>query len=100
MRLAVRADDLVARIGGDEFVIVLTAIASLADAACVADKIHTEVGVPVHTEQADIAVTLSIGLALVELGDDPKTALQRADAALYEAKQRGRDRIVIHQPDH
>ena len=54
----------------------------------VAAKIHDRVAIPVPAEADDIPVTLSIGLALVEPGDDPDTALHRADTALYRPRRK------------
>lgn len=96
---SVRADDIVARIGGDEFVVVLTSPRTLDDATHVAAKIHEQVAVPVHTDAGELSVTLSIGLAMVEPGDNSDSALHRADAALYQAKQQGRARTVTHTSD-
>lgn len=96
LRETVRRDDLVARIGGDEFVVALTTIHAATDAATVARKIHRHVVAPVHVDGDLITITLSIGIALAQPGDDPTIALQHADAALYQAKQRGRAQTVSH----
>lgn len=99
LREAVRRDDLVARIGGDEFVVVLTTIGSIDDAAGIAALIHRRVEAPVDVGGDELPVTLSIGLALVEPGDEPHTALRRADTALYRAKEQGRARTVVYEPE-
>ncbi len=96
LRDAVHGDDLVARIGGDEFVVALTALRTASDAAEVAATIHDLVALPVNVNGREVPVTVSIGVALAQPGDDPDSALQRADAALYQAKQQGRGGTVIN----
>lgn len=98
IRATVRAGDLVARYGGDEFITVLPAVDRLDDAVAIAEKIHTAVRAPVTTTGGTVPVTLSIGVALAQPGDDPDTLLSRADAALYRAKRDGRDRTATAPP--
>jgi diguanylate cyclase (GGDEF)-like protein/PAS domain S-box-containing protein len=88
--------DTVARIGGDEFVVVLCDLHGVAAAVRVADQIHDRVAMPVVTDGGEVAVTLSIGVAFVEDSDDFDAVLHRADTALYQAKQQGRAQTVIH----
>lgn len=95
LRRSVRHADVVARMGGDEFVIVLTAITTLEDAGRVAAKIHAQFNAPIHTGDHTIPITLSIGLTLIAPGDNADTALTRADTALYQAKNEGRNRTVV-----
>jgi diguanylate cyclase (GGDEF)-like protein len=87
----VRADDLVGRIGGEEFVCILPgleahAARSLAERLCRAIAEGSERGGLPKT-------TVSVGLALARPGDTPETLLARADAALYEAKDGGRNQV-------
>ena len=89
---SVRETDLVARMGGEEFVIILL-MTSLTDAHQVAEKIRLSVEKAVipPVEQ----VTLSIGLAMASPSDaNSEVALNRADALLYQAKHGGRNRVV------
>lgn len=83
-RAVLRAGDTVARIGGDEFVIVLPAC-SIIDAAEILDRLRA--GGP-------DGVTCSIGTTEFRPGDSASLLLSRADTALYEAKRRGRDQTA------
>lgn len=90
----VRAGDLVGRIGGEEFAVLLPD-AGAAEAAEVAERIRAAVaGREIRTAAAQVPVTVSIGLASLgpEHGD-PQRLLDDADAALYAAKQAGRNRV-------
>ena len=93
MRKALRAFDLAYRLGGEEFLVVLPG-ATTRDAAVVAERIRGEIsGEPVH----GLDVTMSFGVAGSDGGSfDDAAVLGAADAALYEAKSAGRDRVVIH----
>ena len=88
----VRDVDLVARLGGDEFVVVLEQIDSADDAQAVADKLLGCLREPIAVgdEQAQISASVGIAFAMDPV-DDPETLLQKADAALYEAKRAGRN---------
>jgi len=89
----VRASDVPARIGGDEFAILLEN-ASADEAIEIAERIRVAASIEfvAGARAADLGV--SGGLARVEGGLDPRIVIDRADAALYAAKQRGRHRIV------
>lgn len=98
-----RAGDLLGRFGGEEFIILLFGIAA-ADAAATIDRLRGQVRTRVpHPAGPPAAVTVSVGIAELAHGRDPqaalKTALTRADSALYEAKATGRDKIVMAPPD-
>lgn len=84
----VRADDTAARIGGDEFAVLLPR-ATTSVASRIAERIR--VAVPVDS---DTPVTVSIGVA--PLAANPRAALLAADVALYAAKAAGRDRVTVH----
>jgi diguanylate cyclase (GGDEF)-like protein len=99
LRGSVRDTDVVARYGGEEFVVLLPST-QLAGALVVAERIRKSVATRrIETPRARLEITASIGLALYpSRGVSSKDQLLRAaDAALYRAKEEGRDRICVHQ---
>jgi diguanylate cyclase (GGDEF)-like protein/PAS domain S-box-containing protein len=87
---SVREGDTVARVGGDEFVVMLVELHQLADAALVADKILSAVAAACDIEGSELHITASIGMAIFpEDGDEPDTLLRNADTAMYHAKRDG-----------
>lgn len=89
---SVRASDTVARIGGDEFVVLLPSIERELDATVVADKILHALKQPFGVAGHDLSISGSIGIAAYpEHGDDEKLLLINADIAMYHAKKDGRN---------
>ncbi len=97
---AVRSKDLVYRYGGEEFCVLLPG-ASADEAAVVAERARAAVegaSIPGMENQPDGRVTISVGVSDSAFGT-PSDLVERADAALYEAKRSGRNRVALHQPD-
>ncbi len=96
-----REVDVVARYGGEEFAIILPRTTK-ADAARLAERIRTRIAdapFPNRQVQPGGKVTCSFGLAtFADDGATASTVLERADQALYAAKQRGRNQVVVYQP--
>lgn len=90
-----RKDDLLARVGGDEILVILPKVYNLNDAKKIAEKIHNIVALPI-TLSATSTITphLSIGLTLLNQDDNPDTAINRADRAMYQAKTAGKNQTV------
>jgi diguanylate cyclase (GGDEF)-like protein len=96
IRSLLRADDLLARFGGDEFVALLTAIEDPSGARLVSEHVHAVVGAPIPLEDGDeVHVSVSIGVAMVELGEPADEAIRRADKGMYRAKAAGGGRTVV-----
>jgi diguanylate cyclase (GGDEF)-like protein/PAS domain S-box-containing protein len=92
LRACVRGDDFVARIGGDEFCVLLQDIADPREAASVAQKLIGELGQSYRIDQHELVSGASIGIACVPHdGQDVATLLRLADAAMYRAKAAGRN---------
>jgi diguanylate cyclase (GGDEF)-like protein/PAS domain S-box-containing protein len=93
-RLAIRPDDMVARIGGEEFALLLSG-ATIHQAELVCDRLRAAVAnMPIAWEGADIRVTVSGGVASLN-GRGGAITMRAADEALYRAKAQGRDRLAI-----
>ncbi len=87
---------VLARMGGDELVVLLEALDSPAEAVAVADELREVVRRPVMVEGHETATTASVGIAYTTRADESADDLLRhADAALYAAKEFGRDRIEV-----
>jgi diguanylate cyclase (GGDEF)-like protein/PAS domain S-box-containing protein len=96
-----RQVDVVARVGGEEFAVLLPS-STLAGAIAVAERLRMLVeSQPVAVEGAAIAYTVSAGIAAVDAGDDIDldTLIKRADRALYAAKANGRNRVECWSGD-
>lgn len=87
-----REQDTVARLGGDEFIVVLSSIHGTADAAISAERIAKAIGTEFTLQDRVINVTCSIGISMFpEHGEDVETLIKHADAAMYSAKEVGRN---------
>ncbi|MBS2023383.1 MAG: EAL domain-containing protein [Deltaproteobacteria bacterium] len=92
-------DPCVARLGGDEFVIVLEGIRAPVDAIRVAERIQQAVTQPIVIDGHEARVGTSIGIAISDGYERSEDILRDADAALYAAKEGGRGRYVVFDPN-
>jgi diguanylate cyclase (GGDEF)-like protein/PAS domain S-box-containing protein len=94
-----RAYDTVARMGGDEFVLLLTSVLHREEALGVAERIHYAMRTPFLIDGHELYCTASIGVRLSQSNDvSIESILRDADAALYRAKALGRNQYVVFEP--
>ncbi len=99
IRQHIRKSDTLARIGGDEFVLLASDLSSAEEAKVVAQTISRIFETPYLARTGPVSVSLSIGVAVFpKHGQDSETLLKNADAAMYEAKSTGRNTYVVYRP--
>jgi diguanylate cyclase (GGDEF)-like protein len=100
IRRAVREADMVFRMAGDEFTVLLEEVRGPEEAAMVAGRVLEGVSEPLELSQRQLAVTASIGIALYP-GDDAvgERLMKAADTAMYRAKELGRNRYAFFAPE-
>ena len=87
LKYSIRASDTVARIGGDEFVIILEEIGTREEACRIAEKVADEISRPTEIEGIEHIIGISIGISLYpDHGGDAVKLIKAADSAMYEAK--------------
>ena len=98
MHQVIRGDDTMARLGGDEFIILLEDITPLGVRE-VADKLAASLAEPFMVDDEPLYLSLSTGIAMYpQDGDDVDTLVKNADAAMYKAKDSGRDNFQFYTP--
>ena len=100
LRAAVRRDDVVARFGGDEFVVLLTPVVGPAGVEEFTSRLAVAMAEPVRFADQELAATLSIGVAIGPTdGATAERLLKSADLAVYRAKADGRDCVRFFTPE-
>ena len=99
MGFCLRDQDTLARISGDEFMVLLETVGRVQDAIHVADRIIDEMRSPFNVGGREIFVGVSIGIALASVGQDPDELIGQADLAMYRAKEKGRLRYEVFASD-
>jgi diguanylate cyclase (GGDEF)-like protein/PAS domain S-box-containing protein len=95
-----REQDTVARIGGDEFIIVLTSVKDIHDAAGAAERLMDTMAVEFYVQGHCLGISCSLGISIFpEHGTDSETLIKNADAAMYCAKDNGRNNFQIFTED-
>ena len=96
LQSVLRQYDTVARVGGDEFVILLESLADPTDATHLAERVRLAIAQPIELGEHTLTITASIGIAITADGTDNADALlRRADDAMYLAKTRGRNQVAF-----
>ena len=99
LRAAVRETDTIARIGGDEFAIIQTAVDQPEGAQQLCRRLLKSITRPYHLDGHEVLVTASIGVAVANSGRaTPERMMQKADIALYKAKEDGRNTYRFYEP--
>lgn len=96
MQDLLRANDTVARYGGDEFVVLLSAVNNAHDARLIGEKLLASISVAIGTSAGQVAVSCSIGIALCPLHGSTLDILRhKADQAMYHAKRSGKSAVTV-----
>lgn len=96
LKSSLRSTDIIARQGGDEFIIALTELSNVNSVVTIAKKILVDIAKPLIIKQHDISITGSIGISLYpEDGCDLDTLIKKADDALYNVKATGRNNFQL-----
>ncbi|MGA9382198.1 MAG: CHASE2 domain-containing protein [Phormidium sp.] len=96
LKRCLRSSDTVSRLGGDEFTVILPGIPCLPDIAKVADKILATINQPFILQGHKIRISTSIGISVYPLnGEDIETLIKNADAAMYSAKELGKNNYTF-----
>lgn len=97
LQSCLRSYDVVARWGGDEFTLLLAELRSPEEISNIAERILQRLAAPFRVQGQELFVTASLGIALAPYdGEDEQTLLCNADAAMYQAKARGRNNYQIY----
>lgn len=100
MRSSLRESDTVGRLGGDEFMVILTGLTDTSDAARVAQNILNTLVRPITLDNHEVFVTTSIGISLYPNdAKDVESLTKNADAAMYRAKEQGRNHYQFYTLD-
>ncbi len=97
IRAAVRPEDSLARIGGDEFVVLCPRLADPLDVRAVAERVRATLDDPVSVDGRSHRISMSVGISVARADAiDPANLLRQADMAMYRAKDAGRNTVRLH----
>jgi diguanylate cyclase (GGDEF)-like protein/PAS domain S-box-containing protein len=99
LKTCIREPDTLARMGGDEFMLVVNELPDEQTALTIAERLRTALHKPFLVADHELYMTASIGISIYPRdGTDVSTLRQNADAAMYEAKRGGKDRVLFYSP--
>jgi diguanylate cyclase (GGDEF)-like protein/PAS domain S-box-containing protein len=94
---SLRESDILARMGGDEFTVIVNDIRSEQDVFCVAERIQNELSRAFVLDNHEVIISASIGISMYpESGMDSRTLIMNADTAMYRAKEQGRNNCLLY----
>lgn len=100
LKTSIRGTDVVARVGGDEFIVLLEDMAAPGDSETIANKLLSALGEPFIHDDLPLYTTVSIGIGTFPGdGEEPHTLVKNADAAMYSAKAVGRNNYQHYKPE-
>ncbi|QPN64070.1 PAS domain S-box protein [Synechococcus sp. CBW1004] len=99
IRHCLRQNDLAGRMGGDELLVVFQGLHAREQATAIAEKLRAAGCQPIPHNGGNLEVSLSIGVAIANPGETVDTLIARADAAMYSAKQGGRNQVITIDTD-
>jgi diguanylate cyclase (GGDEF)-like protein/PAS domain S-box-containing protein len=100
LRQCMRAGDTVARLGGDEFVLLFSALEDIQECDRAVSRVLASLAQPFYIQGTEILISASVGVTLFPTdGADAETLLRHADQAMYAAKQSGRNRFHLFDPE-
>ena len=99
LKLSIRNIDMLARHGGDEFILYLSGLSETADAANICHRLLKDLSAPLQVDRHSLTITASMGISVFpDHGDTPDLLLRNADMALQAAKRASRGRAQIYSP--
>lgn len=100
IQCCIRAQETLARVGGDEFMVLIEDLDEPNDAVMVADRIFTGFQRPFIIEDRELYLTSSMGLSVFPIdSEEPQTLIRKADIAMSDAKSKGKNNIQLFNPD-
>lgn len=99
LRTCMRPGDTIARLGGDEFAVLIDGDAALPECVSIAERILEILRLPLSVQDYDLSVQASIGIAIAHPDSTPHSLLRDADIAMYEAKDTGKGRYGVFDPE-
>ncbi len=101
LKRELRAEDTVARLGGDEFVLIFSGLANYEEIHGVLERVLNTVSAPIAVGEVAVTLSASIGVTLFPLDNaDADTLLRHADQAMYRAKESGKNRYHLFDPEY
>jgi diguanylate cyclase (GGDEF)-like protein len=96
IRASIRPSDFIARLGGDEFALIMNKYKSMEDVIAITERIRDSISQPYKFSDTEVAASCSVGVAIYpQDGADSVTLLTHADAAMYESKNSGKNKVFF-----